>query len=77
MTIKEKLFYKQRPYIYALLGIFAFAFAKKSKLALISGVILLVCSYIVFEMRRRYQEKQIILKSKEKTLAKSSEIQTK
>lgn len=67
MAAKDKLFYKQRPYIYAFLGIVAFAFARRSKLAFLCGVVLLICSYAVFEMRRVYQEKQALLKSKAKS----------
>ena len=55
---RNKLFYKQRPYIYGFLGVIAFAYAKQSKLAFISGVVLLLCSFVVFEMRRRYRENQ-------------------
>lgn len=66
MGYKEKLFYKQRPYIYAFLGIGAFAFAQKSKLAFFSGVILLICSYAVFEMRKKYQERQAQIKAMDK-----------
>lgn len=66
MGYKDKLFYKQRPYIYAFLGVIGFAFAKKSKLAFFSGLTLIVCSFIIFEMRRKYQEKQALLKKDQK-----------
>ncbi len=74
MGFKEKIFYKQRPYIYGFLGILAFAFARKSKLALLCGVVLLVCSYLVFEMRKKYQARQALIKAKEKNLAESNGI---
>lgn len=74
MALKDKLFYKQRPYIYAALAMIALFFARKSKLALICGVILLICSYAVFEMRKRYQEKQAAMKRKEEEMAKNSGI---
>lgn len=77
MAIKDKLFYKQRPYIYGALAIVALFFARKSKLALVSGVILLICSYLVFEMRRRYQEKQAVMKRKELEMAKKSGLNQK
>ena len=69
MAFKDKIFYKQRPYIYAFLGILTFSFAKKSKLALVCGVILLFCSHLVFRMRKKYQERLALIKAKEKSLA--------
>lgn len=74
MGMNDKLFYKQRPYIYAALAVLALFFARKSRLALISGVILLICSYAVFEMRKKYQEKQALMKRKEKEMAKKTGI---
>lgn len=74
MGFKDKLFYKQRPYIYAALAIVALFFARKSKLALVCGVILLVCSYAVFEMRKKYQEKQALMKLKEAEMTKKTGI---
>ena len=70
MGIKDKLFYKQRPYIYAALAFIALFFARNSKLALICGVVLLICSYLVFEMRKKYQEKQAMIKRREAEMAK-------
>lgn len=74
MGSNDRLFYKQRPYIYAGLAILALFFARKSKLALASAVVLLICSYLVFEMRKKYQEKQALMKRNEAELAKKTGI---
>lgn len=70
MGTNDKLFYKQRPYIYAGLAFIALFFARNSKLALICGVVLLICSYLVFEMRKKYQEKLAMIKRREAETAK-------
>ena len=68
MSDKNKLFYNERPYIYAFLGIVGFAFAKQSKLALVCGLVLLACSFIVFKLRKRYQIRQAELLKKHGSL---------
>lgn len=55
---RNKMFYNQRPYIYAVLGIIGLLFSKQSKLAGICGLILLACAYIVYEMRKSNQKIQ-------------------
>lgn len=57
---KNKIFYKQRPYIYVFIAAFSiiFAIATKSKLAFLSGLILITCTYVVLELRSAYQKKQ-------------------
>ena len=74
MSNNDKLFYKERPYIYAGLAVVALFFARNSNLALICGVILMICSYLVFEMRKQFREKQAILKRKQAEMAKRSEV---
>lgn len=73
--MNNKLFYKQRPYIYAFIGIVAFAFASDSKLAFFSGLVLLSCSYFVFEMRKKYQEN--LLKNKNKNISSDRKVDKK
>ena len=64
----NKFLYKQRAYIYAALAVIAFAFAKQSKIAFFSGMVLLVCSYVVFELRSNYQKRQQELAKKHENL---------
>jgi hypothetical protein len=55
----NKLFYEQRPYIYAGIAVVAFVFAKGSKLGLISGWILLGCAVLTLFMRFTNRKRQV------------------
>jgi hypothetical protein len=72
-TNHDKFLYKQRPYIYALIGIGALAFAKDSKLYFVSGLILIICAYLIFMMRKRFQERVKGLKIKNIQKAQAEE----
>ena len=76
--MNNRLFYEQRPYIYAAIAIVAFVFARDSKIGVISGWILLGCSVLTLALRfanRKRQEEMLskhgklsekIVKDKEK-----------
>ena len=58
----NKLFYEQRPYIYAAIAAISFIFAKNSKIGMISGFILLGCSALTLLLRfvnRKRQEEML------------------
>lgn len=50
------MFYQQRPYIYAFLGFFSLILAKGSRIAIISGIVLLLCAAYVYYMRSAHQD---------------------
>ena len=50
------MFYQQRPYIYAFLGIFSLILANGSRIAQVSGVVMLLCAAYVYFMRSKHQE---------------------
>ena len=76
--MNKKLFYEQRPYIYAAIAFASFVFARGSKIGMISGWILLGCSVLTLTLRftnRKRQEEMLkkhenltekIIKDKEK-----------
>jgi hypothetical protein len=47
----DSLFYESLPFLYVTLGVYAILFQFSSKLAISSGVILLLCATRVFQMR--------------------------
>ena len=56
MRIIEQMFYEARPFIYALIGFFAF-FHFDNRTMVVCGFTLLVCSTIVFNMRLNFRER--------------------
>jgi pyrimidine operon attenuation protein/uracil phosphoribosyltransferase len=71
------MFYKQRPYIYAGIGAFGLYFGRQfnSKLAVLSGLVLVACGLIIFFMRKDHQAEKEKLSVKHTQLSK--EIQKK
>lgn len=61
---KDRMFYKQRPYLYVALAILGMYFSNRSKIAMISAIVLLVCGVVIFTMRNAYRERQVYLKQK-------------
>lgn len=55
---KDRIFYKQRPYIYMAIAVIGFFLSQRSKLAFVCGLVLVICGFIILELRNRYQEKQ-------------------
>ena len=53
---QNRPFYEERPYIYIILSIICFSFAKKSDIALYSGIILLACGIYIILLRKSYQD---------------------
>lgn len=58
MANQDRFLYKYRPTIYVVVALIAFYFAKNSKIAIISGLVLLFCGLIIYIMRKSYQENQ-------------------
>ncbi len=55
----EKLAYEIRPYAYALIALYSICNYKVSKLMFFSGILLAVCSYSVFVLRRESRKTPI------------------
>ncbi len=66
----NKIFYQERPYIYALAGLAVLYFFRQYKVASVSGWILIGCSILVFYMRYSYRMQQQELTDKNKKYTK-------
>lgn len=55
----EHFLYELRPHFYAALSVYAFSNYNLSKLMIVSGGLLAVCSYAVFALRHDYRKKVI------------------
>jgi hypothetical protein len=53
---RNRPFYQERPYIYIILAFVCFAFAKKTVIGLIAGLILLATGFYVLHLRKKYQD---------------------
>lgn len=62
MRILEQMFYEARPFVYALIGLYALSQYENRTMA-ISGLTLLFCSAIVFNMRLNYREQMARIKA--------------
>ena len=69
MKKNDRLFYKQRPYLYVALAILGMYFSNKSKMAMLSAIVLLVCGVIIFAMREAYRERQMMARQKARVQA--------
>lgn len=63
-TSENKFFYEERPYIYAVVGLIALFFSKHSKLALISGLVLVLCAALILFLRKMHRSRMGKLKKK-------------
>ncbi len=54
--ILEKMFYEARPFLYALIGLYA-VIQYQNKILFICGSVLLTCSYVVIDLRLSYRRK--------------------
>ena len=61
MNAYDKFLYEERPYIYGLMGVLAIYFSDKSKLALVSGFVLIACAVVILLLRREHRERNKIL----------------
>ena len=66
------MFYKQRPYIYVGIGVVSLIVYRQfhSKIALISGFILIICGALVYLFRKSHQEQREKLQSHHDKLTK-------
>jgi hypothetical protein len=58
----EKMFYESRPFLYAFIGLYAVAHYD-NKTLVVSGLTLLFCSAMVFNMRLTYREQMARIKA--------------
>ena len=71
------MFYKQRPYIYIVIGTGSIVFANGSKLGIGSGILLSACGAMIFIMRKEYREKNSELDTMHSQLTKAQESKEK
>lgn len=62
MHIFEKMFYESRPFLYAVVGLYSVAHYENRTL-MVSGMTLLFCSVVVFNMRLNYREQMARIKA--------------
>lgn len=62
MHIFEKMFYESRPFLYAVVGLYSVAHYENRTLV-VSGLVLLFCSMVVFNMRLNYREQMARIKA--------------
>ncbi len=62
MRILEQMFYEARPFVYGLLGLFALSHYD-NRTMVVSGLTLLFCSTIVFNMRLNYRDQMARIKA--------------
>ena len=67
------MFYEQRPVIYAVAGVIGLLYARQSKLALVSGLVLLVCAGLVYYARKANRERNDIAQAGHDELSKHLE----
>jgi hypothetical protein len=53
----DKKLYEQRPFIYMGLGVITLAFGKSSRVALGSGILLILIGCYVYVLRKEYRKK--------------------
>ena len=66
MHIFEKMFYESRPFLYAVIGLYSVAHYD-NKTLVVSGLTLLFCSAMVFNMRLSYREQMARIKATSST----------
>ena len=64
MKSLETLAYELRPYAYAAIALYSISNYQASKLMFFSGILLAICSYTVFMLRRESRRVPVIQKSK-------------
>ncbi len=62
MRVLEQMYYEARPFVYGLLGLFALAHYD-NRTMVVSGLTLLFCSTIVFNMRLNYRDQMARVKA--------------
>lgn len=62
MRVLEQMFYEARPFIYGLLGLYALS-NYENRTMVVSGLTLLFCSTIVFNMRLNYRDQMARIKA--------------
>jgi hypothetical protein len=67
------MIYRLRPYIYLVIGVIGLILGKDSKLALVSGLVLVGCGIAVIFMRKSYQEENQRLNIRHAQLSKEIE----
>ena len=68
MKSLEKLAYESRPYAYALIALYSICNYQISKLMFVSGILLAVCSYLVFMLRRESRRVPVVSQKSNKKL---------
>ena len=66
MKSLEKLIYEFRPHAYAIIAIYSILNYQFSKLMFVSGILLAICSYSVFMLRRESRKVLVPQKSQKK-----------